>query len=287
MSVPYSILGLLEPGARHGYDLKREYDAVFAYAPSAQVRAAVRDPHPPRARRAGQPRRRRAGEGARSQAVRHHRGRRRRPRPLDRRARGARAVPAADAVHQGRAGAAERAGRGRHPRPPALRAPEPDARADGDEDGRHVHRPAARRPRAVPSRGRPALDRPVAGAARAAARRRSGDDRRDHRGPRPREAVRAVAGARRRLVRRRRRRDDRRHGPERIGQVDAAALPGGRPGARRRAGLLRRPPARQPLGRRPRRDPPDEPRLRVPVRPARPRAAGARERDAAAACSAG
>jgi len=32
VSVPYSILGLLEPGARHGYDLKREYDAVFAYA---------------------------------------------------------------------------------------------------------------------------------------------------------------------------------------------------------------------------------------------------------------
>ncbi len=32
MSVPFSLLGLLEREPRHGYELKREYDAVFAHA---------------------------------------------------------------------------------------------------------------------------------------------------------------------------------------------------------------------------------------------------------------
>lgn len=32
MSVPYALLGLLEERPRHGYDLKREYDALFAQA---------------------------------------------------------------------------------------------------------------------------------------------------------------------------------------------------------------------------------------------------------------
>ena len=29
MSVPYALLGLLEPAPRHGYELKREYDSLF------------------------------------------------------------------------------------------------------------------------------------------------------------------------------------------------------------------------------------------------------------------
>ena len=29
MSVPYALLGLLEPAPRHGYELKREYDTLF------------------------------------------------------------------------------------------------------------------------------------------------------------------------------------------------------------------------------------------------------------------
>lgn len=32
MSVPHTLLGLLETGPRHGYDLKREYDARFSHA---------------------------------------------------------------------------------------------------------------------------------------------------------------------------------------------------------------------------------------------------------------
>ncbi|MDQ4094940.1 MAG: PadR family transcriptional regulator [Actinomycetota bacterium] len=32
MSVPYALLGLLEPAPRHGYELKREYDSLFNFA---------------------------------------------------------------------------------------------------------------------------------------------------------------------------------------------------------------------------------------------------------------
>lgn len=32
MSVPYCLLGLLEAAPRHGYELKREYDALFTHA---------------------------------------------------------------------------------------------------------------------------------------------------------------------------------------------------------------------------------------------------------------
>jgi DNA-binding PadR family transcriptional regulator len=32
MSVPYVLLGLLEEGPRHGYELKRDYDSLFAQA---------------------------------------------------------------------------------------------------------------------------------------------------------------------------------------------------------------------------------------------------------------
>ena len=32
MSVPHTMLGLLRTGPRHGYDLKRAYDARFAHA---------------------------------------------------------------------------------------------------------------------------------------------------------------------------------------------------------------------------------------------------------------
>ncbi|MDQ3645615.1 MAG: PadR family transcriptional regulator [Actinomycetota bacterium] len=32
MSVPHVLLGLLEDGPRHGYELKREYDTLFAYS---------------------------------------------------------------------------------------------------------------------------------------------------------------------------------------------------------------------------------------------------------------
>jgi DNA-binding PadR family transcriptional regulator len=32
VSVPHTLLGLLETGPRHGYDLKREYDARFSHA---------------------------------------------------------------------------------------------------------------------------------------------------------------------------------------------------------------------------------------------------------------
>ena len=77
--------------------------------------------------------------------------------------------------------------------------------------------------------------------------------------------------------------DPGRHGPERLGQVDPAALPGRDPGARRRRGLVRRPPDRHPRRDRAQRAAPGPVRVRVPVRPAGARADRRGERRSAAA----
>ena len=43
MTVPLTLLGLLEREPSHGYDLKREYDALLRPGQAAALRAGVRD----------------------------------------------------------------------------------------------------------------------------------------------------------------------------------------------------------------------------------------------------
>src|SRR6266851_5034898 len=105
----------------------------------------------------------------------------------------------------------------------------------------------------------------------------------DHRGAEPGEVVRPDAGAARRLAGRPAGRDRRGHGAERIGQVHLAALPGGHPGPRGGAGLVRRAAAGHPERRPAQRAAPGPVRVRVPVRPAGPRADRRGERRLAAA----
>ena len=111
--------------------------------------------------------------------------------------------------------------------------------------------------------------------------------RRARRSSRPRDLRKrfgADRGAARHRLRARARRDRRGHGPERLGQVDAAPLPGRDHRARTRATVAF-------AGRRHRRDErrraqpaaPHRLRVRLPVRPAGPGAPGDRERRAAAA----
>ena len=111
MSVPLTLLGLLEREPSHGYDLKRDYDAFFGRGrplPFGQVYATlgrlardgkvvIGDAEP--------------GAGPGPQAVRHHRAGRHRARGLARRAGRARAAPADRPVRQGRAGADARTAR--------------------------------------------------------------------------------------------------------------------------------------------------------------------------------
>ena len=53
MSVPLTLLGLLEREPSHGYDLKRDYDAFFGRGQAAAVRPGLRDARPARPRRQG------------------------------------------------------------------------------------------------------------------------------------------------------------------------------------------------------------------------------------------
>ena len=159
MSVPLTLLGLLEREPSHGYDLKRDYDAYFGRGkplPFGQVYATLS-----RLARDGKvvisevgARRR-----ARPQALRHHR-------------------PGATEVEQWLTEPVEPEPHlqtvlfakvvlalmldrpaERIPRHPARRAPAADARAHRDQAHRQPGRRAARRPRPVPPGGRPAVDR--------------------------------------------------------------------------------------------------------------------------------
>ncbi len=216
MSVPLTLLGLLEREPSHGYDLKRDYDTFFGRGkplPFGQVYSTLG-----RLARDGKVvgRRRRARRRAGPQALRHHRRGRDRGRDLAGRAGRARAAPADRAVRQGRAGAdAGPPGRG-VPRHPARRPPAADARADRDQRSRQPGRRAARRPRPVPPGGRPAVDRPDRRPARRAGRGRCAHDRGDHRGAR-----------RRPVLRRRRRRCAARASPSTSGEILAVMGPSG------------------------------------------------------------
>ena len=103
-----TFLGLLESGPRHGYDLKRAFDEKFGHdrplhygqVYSTMSRLLKNGLVEVDGDRAG----RRAG----AQALRDHRRRDHRRRALARDAREARAVPAVDALHQGRPRAAHR-----------------------------------------------------------------------------------------------------------------------------------------------------------------------------------
>ena len=130
MSVPLTLLGLLEREPSHGYDLKRDYDAFFGRGkplPFGQVYSTLA-----RLARDGKVVAGDAEPGAGPDRKRYviteqgvDRGR-----GLAGRAGRARAAPADGAVRQGRAGAdVGPAGRGL-PRRPAGRAPAAHARAD-------------------------------------------------------------------------------------------------------------------------------------------------------------
>src|SRR5260221_10750891 len=84
-----------------------------------------------------------------------------------------------------------------------------------------------------------------------------------------------------------RRRDPRGDGPERLGQVDAAALPGRHLHAGERRGVVRRPAAGHAQRQQAHRTAANRLRLRLPVRPARARADRRRQHCAAAAAQQG
>jgi hypothetical protein len=63
VSVPLTLLGLLERGPSHGYDLKRDYDAYFGRGQAAALQPGVRAPVPASPGREGGPRAGRAGAG--------------------------------------------------------------------------------------------------------------------------------------------------------------------------------------------------------------------------------
>src|SRR3954469_5320977 len=176
MSIAHTLLGLLESGPRHGYDLKRAFDETFGhdrplhygqvYSTMSRLlknglvevdgieagggperkRYAITDAgitdggRWPPAPGAPPPRRGSRGRGGVPRAP------------------GAPgAVSAVHAVHQGRPRPAHPTRRGRHPRHAALRAPADDADPHRPEAEGGPGRPAHLRPRPVPSRGRPAL----------------------------------------------------------------------------------------------------------------------------------
>ena len=129
MSVPLTLLGLLERGPSHGYDLKRDYDAYFGrgrplrysqvYATLSRLARdgkAVAGPVEQESR-------------ARTPAVRHHRGGHRRRGAVAGRAGPAGAGPAERAVRQGGARPDARPAGRRLPGCPAGGAPAADARA--------------------------------------------------------------------------------------------------------------------------------------------------------------
>ena len=250
MSVPLALLGLLEREPSHGYDLKRDYDAYFGRGkplPFGQVYATLG-----RLARDGKVVVGEAEPGAgpdRKRYVITEQGVTEvetwLAEPVD-----ARAAPADGAVRQGRAGAdVGPPGRG-VPGHAAGRAPAADARAD-----RASSAPAALVDALLADHGLFHLEADLrwidltaarldalaeAGAAMIAAGRPPAPsapiEARDVRCPSG--ATPALRGA---SVAVDGRRDPGGDGPERLGQVDAAALPGRHPGARRRRGPLRRP----------------------------------------------
>ena len=182
MSVPLTLLGLLEREPSHGYDLKRDYDTFFGRGQAAAVRPGLRHARPAGPRRQGRGRRGRARRRARPQALRHHRRR------ASTEVETWLAEPVAPEPHLqtvlfAKVVLALMLGPRRRavPRHPARRPPAADARADRAEAHRRPGRRAARRPRPVPPRGRPALDRPDRRPARRARARRCGHDRRSSR----------------------------------------------------------------------------------------------------------
>ena len=240
-----ALLGLLDREPSHGYDLKRDYDTYFGRGrplPYGQVYATLS-----RLARDGKAI---VGRGrARSRADRKRyniteTGRNEveawlsEPIPAEPHLQTdlfVKVVLVADARPPGRG----------VPGRPARRPPAPDARAHRPQAEGNPDRFAPRRPRSVPPRGRPPLDRPHD---RSPHRARHGGaheapDRlllmpargHHHRGAGPRALVRRDPGAARRQPVRAAGRDRGRHGPERIGQVDAAPLPRRHPGPRRRA----------------------------------------------------
>ena len=159
MSVPHALLGLLETGPRHGYDLKREYDARFSHARPlkyGQIYSTLA-----RLQRDGlvmmdaeEP-----GRGPdRKRYVITEEGATELGRWLSR-DRDSRAVPALDAVREGRARAAARPRPRDLPRRPARPSHAAHAGADGAQADGRGRRSAPGRQRALPPRGRPALDR--------------------------------------------------------------------------------------------------------------------------------
>ena len=204
MSVPLTLLGLLEREPSHGYDLKRDYDAYFGRGkplPFGQVYATLG-----RLARDGKVVVGRVEPGAGPDRKRYvitdagrHRGR-----AVADRAGRAGAAPADRAVRQGRARAdAGPAGRAAT-WTPSARAPAADARAHRDQAATADLVDALLADHgAVPPGGRPALDRPDRGPAGRSRARRCGDDRgswnrEDHRGAGRRVVVRRDAGAARR-----------------------------------------------------------------------------------------
>src|ERR1700722_20336082 len=167
MSVPLTLLGLLERGPSHGYDLKRDYDAYFGqgrplrysqvYATLSRLARDGKAVAGPVEQGSGPERRRYiiTDEGVADveQWLR---------RPG---APAAGAPPAERTVRQGRARAHARQARRQLPGRPAGGAPAADARAHRVQAaGRHPRR-AARRPLPLPPGGGPAMDRPHGGAA--------------------------------------------------------------------------------------------------------------------------
>ena len=123
MSVPLTLLGLLDREPSHGYDLKRDYDTYFGRdkpLPFGQVYATLA-----RLARDGKAvgRGGRARSRSRSQALHHHRDRQERGRGVAGRAHPGRAPPPDGPVREGRALAHARSPGGGVPRRAAGRTP--------------------------------------------------------------------------------------------------------------------------------------------------------------------
>ena len=160
MSVPLTLLGLLEREPSHGYDLKRDYDAFFGRGkqlPFGQVYATL----------AGSPGTARSSRATPSRATARTASATRSPTTgtaevddVAGRTGGTGAAPADGAVREGDAGADARQAAPALPRHPARRPSPAHARAHRAQADRPAGRRAARRPRPLPPGGGPPVDRP-------------------------------------------------------------------------------------------------------------------------------
>ena len=294
MSVPLTLLGLLEREPSHGYDLKRDYDAFFGRGkqlPFGQVYATLG-----RLARDGKVTAGDAepGDGpdrkryAITDAGRHE---------VDTwLAEPVEPEPHLQTVLFAKVTLALMLGKPAVglPRHAARRAYPAHARAHRAQADRPAGRRAARRPCPLPPGGGPPVDRPHVSPAGGTSR--GGNEPMNtpavpasvSRGSLIEargicQVVRPDPRAARRERDRRPGRDLRDHGPERVGQVHPAALPGRdlHPGPGRRA--VRRPGAEHDERGRPHQAAAHRVRVRVPVRSARARAHRRRQRGAAAA----